>query len=68
MKKKLTRNQEQAVVAGVMGGLAEYFNHDPVLYRIFAVTFLIITGVFPGVLMYIAAWLFMPKRTRMQAD
>lgn len=63
MSKKLTRKQEEAVVAGVLAGLADHFGHDPVLYRVLAVTFLIITGVFPGVLLYIAAWILMPKQT-----
>ncbi|MAQ59419.1 hypothetical protein CL638_01765 [bacterium] len=59
--KKLTRSQEKAVVAGVLAGLAKYFDHDPVLYRVIAITFLIITGFFPGILMYLAAWIIMPK-------
>lgn len=67
-KKQLTRNQEKAVVAGVMAGLANYFDHDPVLYRVLAVTFLIITGVFPGLLLYVAAWLVMPRHVKPKAD
>ena len=62
MKKKLTRNQEKAVVSGVLAGLADYFDHDPVLYRVIAITFLILTGIFPGLLLYLGAWLVMPKR------
>jgi len=68
MKKKLKRDQEKAVVAGVMYGLAEYFNQDPVLFRIAAITFLIITGIFPGVILYIAAWIVMPKRDTTDVD
>ena len=67
-KKQLTRSQEKAVIAGVLGGLANYFDHDPVLYRVLAVTFLIITGVFPGLLFYLAAWLIMPKHTEPKVD
>ncbi len=62
MKKKLTRNDEQAVVAGVVAGLADYFDRDPVLFRIVAITFLILTGIFPGLLIYIAAWIIMPRK------
>jgi phage shock protein C len=66
MKKRLEREQEQAVVAGVLAGLAEYFNQDPALFRILAIIFLILTGVFPGLLFYIAAWVIIPKRKQRQ--
>ncbi len=61
-RKRLKRDEEQAVVAGVLSGLAEYFNQDPVLFRIAAITLLIVTGIFPGVLLYLAAWIVMPKQ------
>lgn len=66
MKKRLEREQEQAVVAGVLAGLADYFNQDPALFRIIAVVFLILTGVFPGLLFYIAAWIIIPKQKHSQ--
>lgn len=59
--KKLKRNQEKAIVSGVMAGLADYFDQDPVLFRVAAVTFLILTGFFPGILIYLAAMIVMPK-------
>lgn len=69
-KKRLRRDEEQAVVAGVLSGLAEYFNQDPVLFRIAAITLLILTGIFPGVLLYLGAWIVMPKQgnASMHAD
>lgn len=68
MKKRLERDNEKAVVSGVLAGMANYFGHDPVLYRVLAVTFLIITGVFPGLLVYLAAWLMMPKKNPVEVD
>jgi phage shock protein C len=68
-KRKLERDQERAVISGVLAGLARYFSQDPVLFRIAAIIFLIITGVFPGLLFYLAAWIFMPKQdNRLKAD
>lgn len=61
-KKRLKRDEEQAVIAGVLSGLANYFNQDPALFRIAAITLLILTGVFPGLLLYLGAWAVMPKR------
>ncbi|MEY3783791.1 MAG: hypothetical protein RLZZ230_113 [Candidatus Parcubacteria bacterium] len=64
MKKKLERDEEKAVMGGVLAGLAKYFGKDPVLFRVLAITFLIMTGIFPGILIYIAAWLVMSRKGR----
>ncbi len=61
-KRRLERNQENMIVAGVMSGLAEYFNQDPRLFRLVAAFFLIVTGIFPGLLFYIVAWIVMPLK------
>lgn len=61
MKRKLKRDEEQAIVAGVLAGMANYFNQDPALFRIAAITLLILTGIFPGLLLYLGAWFVMPR-------
>ena len=70
MTRKLEREQEKAVVAGVLSGLANYFEQAPVLFRIAAVVFLVLTGGFPGLLLYLVAWVIMPMRRKgaMHAD
>jgi len=68
MKKKLERDEEKAVVGGVLYGLSQYFGQDPALFRVLAVTFLILTGIFPGILIYIAAWLIIPKNDKPHVD
>ncbi len=65
---RLKRNQEKAVVAGVLAGLADYFEQDRTLFRIAAIIFLLITGVFPGLLFYIVAWFMMPRKLGSGAD
>lgn len=55
-------------MAGVLAGMADYFDQDPTLFRIVAITFLVLTGVFPGVLLYLGAWLVMPKDDRPAVD
>ncbi len=62
MKKRLERDTNMAVVAGVLSGMANYFDQDPVLFRLFALVFLILTGIFPGLFMYCAAWIIMPEQ------
>jgi phage shock protein C len=63
-KQKLERDEEKALVSGVLAGLANYFGQDPVLFRVLAISFLILTGIFPGILLYLAAWVVMPKDKR----
>jgi len=58
--KRLTRSKTDRKIAGVAGGLANYFEIDPVLVRlIFALA--CIPGGFPGLLAYIIAWIVMPE-------
>lgn len=68
MKKRLERDQEKKLVSGVLAGMANYFDQDPVLFRVIAVVFLILTGLFPGLLFYIAAWIVIPKNDKPRAD
>ena len=68
-KKRLERDKERALVAGVLSGLAKYFGQDPVLFRVLAIAFLVLTGIFPGLLLYLGAWVVMPKQdTRQHVD
>ena len=58
--KRLTRSSHDKMVAGVCGGLAEYFNVDPTLVRIAAVVALCLG--FPAVFLgYIVAWAIVPQ-------
>lgn len=59
-RKRLTRSITDRWIAGVCGGVADYFNIDPVLVRIIFIV-LILAGILPGVLLYIAAWIIMPE-------
>ena len=58
--KKLYRSTESSLVAGVLGGLAEYFEHDPLVWRLGFVVCLILTGLFPGVIIYLLFWVVGP--------
>lgn len=49
------------VVAGVLGGLAEFFGIDPTLVRICFVALSIFSAGFPGLLLYIIMLLLMPE-------
>ena len=66
--KKMYRDQETALVAGVLSGLAQYFKQDPVVFRLVAIVLLILTGFFPGILFYLMAWAMMPRKPNIHAD
>jgi len=59
-KRKLYRDPEQTVIAGVCGGLAAYFNMDPVVIRLIAVLLAMLTSG-AGVLVYLLLWIIVPK-------
>ena len=59
--KRLYRSRENRVLAGICGGLGEYFEIDPVLLRLIWLLVVIFTGVVPGILAYIIATLVIPK-------
>jgi len=59
-KRRLYRDPQETVIGGVCGGLAAFFNMDPVIMRIiFVVLTFITTGV--GVLAYLILWIAVPK-------
>jgi phage shock protein C len=58
--KRLFRSRRDRVVAGVAGGLAEYFAVDPVLLRVLMVALLIFTAIVPAVIFYIACIFLIP--------
>ena len=59
--KKLYRSTEHRMISGVLGGFGEYFNTDPKLLRIAFLIFLLVTGFFPGVIIYFVAILIMSE-------
>jgi phage shock protein C len=59
--KKLYKSKDNKVFCGVIGGLGEYFDVDPVLLRIIWLAVVVFTGFFPGIVAYIIACLVVPK-------
>ena len=58
---QLMRSQSDKVVGGVSGGLGDYFNVDPVWFRLGFVFLTLTTGI--GLLAYGALWLALPSTT-----
>ena len=58
--KKLYRDEEELVIAGVCGGLADYFDVDVTLIR----AIFLILGIFGGggLLIYVILWVIVPTK------
>ncbi len=56
--KRLARSSTDKKIAGVCGGLAEYFDLDPTLVRILWLVLIFFAGT--GVLVYFILWIALP--------
>lgn len=57
--KRLERSMTDKYIAGVCGGIAQYFGIDSTVVRV-AFILLVLAGVMPGLLPYVVAWMIMP--------
>lgn len=60
MEKRLYRSEQNQMLCGVCGGIAEYFNIDPTLVRLAWAIFTCVGGA--GILAYIIAAIIIPKQ------
>ena len=59
--RRLYRSRSERMVGGVLGGVASYFGIDATIVRVVFVVFVVLTGVMPGVLLYIIAMFLVPE-------
>src|SRR5207247_10891649 len=59
--KKLYRFVEDRKIAGVCAGLGDYFDLDPVFFRLFFLASLLFGGL--GALAYLILWIMVPEKT-----
>ena len=59
MEKRLYKSNKNKMLAGVCGGIAEYFNIDPTLIRLGWIVFSALGG--SGILAYIIAAIVIPQ-------
>lgn len=58
---KLHRSHQNRMIAGVMGGVAEYLGWSPNLVRILFVLASCLSVAVPGILIYVILWFIMPN-------
>ncbi len=59
MAKRLLRSHENRMLAGICGGISEYFNIDPTIVRLIWVAFSLAYGT--GLFVYLIAWIIIPE-------
>jgi phage shock protein C len=59
--KRLMRSRQNRKIAGVCGGIGEYFDIDPTLVRLAVVVIGLATVLFPVFIGYIIAWFIIPE-------
>jgi phage shock protein C len=64
--RRLYRSRRHRIVAGVGGGMGQYFGVDPVLFRLSFVALTLVTGV--GLLLYIAMAIVVPNWPEYQEE
>lgn len=57
----LRRSRSNKMIAGVVGGLAEWLGIDPTIARIIYVAASVVSVAFPGLLVYVALWVLIPE-------
>ncbi|OPH38606.1 DNA-binding transcriptional activator PspC [Moraxella lacunata] len=60
---KLHRSRHHRMIAGVMGGIAEYLGWSLTMVRLLFVIISTASAAVPGVLVYFILWIVMPKAT-----
>ena len=63
-QKRLYRSTSDRMLAGVCGGIAEYFGIDPVFVRL--ITVLIVAAGGTGILAYFILWVIVPEGSNTQ--
>ena len=59
--KKLKRDTQNQMFAGVCAGIGKYFDIDPTLVRLVFALLTLITGIIPGILLYVIAMFIIPN-------
>ncbi len=61
--KKLYRSNDNKIVAGIFGGLGEYFDIDPTIVRLIYIALAVFSMGVPAIVGYGIAYLVIPPKT-----
>jgi len=66
MYKKLYRYPKDGILFGIGSGIGKYFSVDPVFIRLAIVVLVLLTGVWPGIVLYIILFFIIPVEPSQQ--
>ena len=58
---KLYRSKKNRIIAGICGGIGEYFKIDPTLVRLLWLLISVVSAGVGGLIAYIIAWIIIPE-------
>ena len=58
--KNIYRIEEEKKIAGICAGLAHIFSIDVTVIRLMFIFITILTGIWPGIITYLAGWYLIP--------
>jgi phage shock protein C len=58
--KRIARSRQERVIAGIAGGIAEYFNIDPLVVRLGFGLLALANGI--GAVLYVILWFLVPNQ------
>ena len=64
--RRILRSRNERMIAGVAGGLAAYFNIDPLIMRLAFALLAMFNGI--GIMLYLLLWLLLPNEDSVAAD
>ena len=62
MEKRLTRSSANRMIAGICGGLGEYFKVDPVIVRVIFILLAFADAI--GIIAYLILWIIVPQKEK----
>lgn len=62
VERRFLRSRTNRVLAGICGGIAEYYGSDVTAVRILAVVIAVLTGIVPMLIVYLVAAIVVPER------
>lgn len=62
----LYRSNQNKMISGVMGGIAQRFGWNANLLRLIFVAVSVMSAAFPGILVYLILWMIIPKQAQLE--
>ncbi|HUI93104.1 MAG TPA: PspC domain-containing protein [Chitinivibrionales bacterium] len=66
--KRIYRDTDNKMVAGICAGIGEMINVDPTIVRLAFVFVTLVTVFFPCIIAYLVGWVIIPEKKDLKVD